>query len=659
MTTHSAPAASSSIDVISLSPPTNDRTKVLIVDDNTVAAELLGEILEAEGYQAFLAENGLEALEKVASKKPSVVLLDVMMPGIDGFEVCRRIKNDPATLFLPVILVTALGAVEHRVKGAEAGADDFISKPPDEQELLSRVKSLARIHGLHRALEASSQEVRLLLEKRTLQLDEATRELQKLLEEKARFTTRLVPIPLPGARPPDPTLPGAESEGVAEVDLETLRSFKRRLMSSLSATLEGRTDLSRTPEIVSLLGQRLAAIYEASGLQLPSEARQRLFREVVDDIVGYGPIEPLLADPTVTEVMVNAPHLVYSEQDGRLQKTNVQFDDDEHVLRVIDRIIRPLGRRVDRKSPTVDARLPDGSRVNAIIAPCALDGPVITIRKFPEDRLRVDDLIRFGTISEAMAAFLEACVRSKISIVVSGGTGTGKTTLLNVLSAYIPEDERIVTLEDSAELQLQQEHVVRLEAKPADLDGLGEVTIRHLVRNALRMRPDRIVVGECRGGEALDMLQAMNTGHAGSLTTIHANTPRDTIARLETLVLMSGMELPLKAIRAQIASAIELIVQLARLQDGSRKVIGITEVQGMEGDIVVLSDIFVFRDEGMEGGKVMGELAAKGIRPKFTEKLKLAGYDLPPEIFTPPAQLRELAERRRTSGRSRARRSGR
>jgi len=634
VTTHSAPAALSSSDVSSISPPTDDRTKVLIVDDNTVAAKFLGEILEAEGYHACLAENGRQALEKVASEKPSVVLLDVMMPDIDGFEVCRRIKNDPATLFLPVILVTALGEVEHRVKGAKAGADDFITKPPELQELLSRVKSLARIHSLHSALEASNQEVRVLLGKRTQQLDAATRELQTLLEERVRFTPGLIPRPRPERPLPDQTLPGAESQGVGEVDLETLRSFKRRLMSSLSATLEGRTDLSRTPEIVSLLGQRLAAIFEASGLQLPNEARQRLFREVVDDIVGYGPIEVLLADPAVTEVMVNAPHLVYCEKSGVLHKTNIQFDDEEHVLRVINRIVRPLGRRVDAKSPTVDARLPDGSRVNAIIAPCALDGPILTIRKFPEDRLQVDDLIRFGTISEDVAVFLEACVQSKI------------------------EGERVVTLEESAELQLQQEHVVRLEGKPPDLDGIGGVTIRELVRNALRMRPDRIIVGECRGGEALDMLQAMNTGHAGSLTTIHANSPRDTIARLETLVLTAGVELPLKAIRAQIASAIELIIQLARLRDGSRRVIRITEVQGMEGDLVVLSDIFSFREKGMEGGKVIGALAPIGVRPKFDEKLKSAGYDIEPEIYTPSSRRKELAEFRRLSGRSRIRGAG-
>ncbi|MGQ9600864.1 MAG: CpaF family protein [Anaerolineae bacterium] len=418
-------------------------------------------------------------------------------------------------------------------------------------------------------------------------------------------------------------------------------------MSRISDTLEGRTDLSRTPEMVSLLSQRLAAIYEASGLSLPDELRAQLFREIVDDILGYGPIEPLLADPTVTEVMVNGPQMVYVEQKGRLFKTNIQFDDDDHVLRVIDRIIRPLGRRVDRKSPMVDARLPDGSRVNAIIPPCALDGPTITIRKFSKNKLTVQDLINLESLTPEMAQFLEACVRSRVNIIVSGGTGSGKTTLLNVLSSFIPEDERIVTIEDSAELQLHQEHVVRLEAKPADVDGTGEVTIRQLVKNALRMRPDRIVVGEVRSGEALDMLQAMNTGHDGSLTTIHANSPRDTIARLETLVLMAGMDLPLKVVRAQIASAIDLIIQQARLRDGSRKVIGIAEVQGMEGDVVVLSDIFVFKEKGMDNGRVLGELVPTGIRPKFTEKLEVHGYTLPANIFLTPGQQEQLGSSRR------------
>jgi pilus assembly protein CpaF len=631
--------------------PSPNQVKVLVVDDMVINAQLLAEILADEGYHTAIAAGGQEALDKVASEKPDIVLLDVMMPDINGFEVCRRIKSNPATLFLPVILVTALQDVEHRVKGAEAGADDFITKPPDEQELLSRIRSLARVTSLQAALEASNQKLREVLEERTQQLELATKELRKVLEEKAHFRPDLTPVSpdvlsSPGAAPPSPPL-SEEKEQQSKADQKALRDFKRELLGRLSDTLEGRTDLSRTPEMVSLLSQRLAAIYEASGLRLAEEARQQLFHEIVNDIVGFGPIEPLLADPTITEVMINGPDLVYVEHNGRLTKTKIRFDDDDHVLRVIDRIIRPLGRRVDRKVPMVDARLPDGSRVNAIINPCALDGPTVTIRKFGEDKLTVDDLIRFGSLTPEMAQFLEACVRSRVNIVVSGGTGSGKTTLLNVLSSFIPREERIVTIEDSAELQLHQEHVVRLESKPPDVDGTGAVPIRQLVKNSLRMRPDRIVVGEVRSGEALDMLQAMNTGHDGSLTTIHANSPRDTIARLETLVLMAGMDLPLKVVRAQIASAVELIVQQARLRDGSRKVIGITEVQGMEGDVVVLSDIFLFQEKGMEDERVVGDLAPTGIRPKFTEKLEVHGFDLPADVFMRPRQEKANNHRRR------------
>jgi pilus assembly protein CpaF len=634
--------------------PARAQIRVLVVDDEPVNAQVLAEILEDEGYQTIVATGGQEALDKVATEQPSIVLLDVMMPNMDGFEVCRRIKSSHKTFFVPVVLLTALGAVEYRVKGAEAGADDFITKPPDLQELLTRVDSLARVRSLYEALEASNEKLKTALAERTQQLDEATEELRTLLAEKADFRLALTPVTDQGLwesvdELSSPTAPDVadHSNDKPDQDREALLGFKRRLMSRLSDTVEGRTDLSHTPEMVSLLGDRLAAVYKASGLQLGASTREKLFREVIDDILGYGPIEPLLADPSITEVMVNGPNLVYAEHNGRLRKTKVRFDDDDHVMRVIDRIIRPLGRRVDRKLPMVDARLPDGSRVNAIIAPCALDGPTVTIRKFGKDQLTVGDLIGFGSITAEMAQFLEACVRSRVNIVVSGGTGSGKTTLLNVLSSFIPSEERIVTIEDSAELQLHQQHVVRMEAKPADVDGTGEVTIRQLVKNALRMRPDRVIVGEVRSGEALDMLQAMNTGHDGSLTTIHANSPRDTIARMETLVLMAGMELPLKVVRAQITSAVDLIVQQARLRDGSRKVTGISEVQGMEGDIAVLSDIFAFDEKGMQDGKVVGELVPVGVRPKFTEKLEVHGYDLPPEVFMRPSQMEQLSTARR------------
>jgi pilus assembly protein CpaF len=641
--------------------PSPQQTKVLVVDDLVANAELLAEILRDEGYQAIVAHSGRQALEKVASDKPDIVLLDVMMPDIDGFEVCRRIKSNRATLFLPVILVTALSAVEHRVKGAQVGADDFITKPPDERELFTRIRSLSRVQALHRALEASNRQLRDVVQERTQQLEQATEELRKLLAEKAHFSPGLVPdspVGRPGQAPDALSSPGWTAGGQivsppaggteggggqpTGIDRQAMRDFKRSLFEKLSDSLEGRADLGRTPEIVAMLSERLASIYDASGLRLPNAARQQLFSEILDDILGYGPIEPLLADASITEVMVCGPSLVYVERKGHLSKTPIEFDDDEHVLRVIDRIIRPLARRIDRKSPMVDARLPDGSRVNAIIAPCALDGPAVTIRKFSKERLTVQNLVEFGSLTQEMATFLEACVRSRVNIVVSGGTGSGKTTLLNVLSSFIPAEERIITIEDSAELRLNQEHVVRLEAKPADIDGSGEVPIRQLVKNSLRMRPDRIVVGEVRSGEALDMLQAMNTGHDGSLTTIHANSPRDTIARLETLVLMAGMDLPLKVVRAQIASAVDLIVQQARLRDGSRKVIGITEVQGMEGDMVVLSDIFLFKEKGMQDERVTGELMPTGIRPKFTEKLEVHGFKLPAETFMTRAQLEQM-----------------
>ncbi|MHB1006842.1 MAG: CpaF family protein [Chloroflexota bacterium] len=365
----------------------------------------------------------------------------------------------------------------------------------------------------------------------------------------------------------------------------------------------------------------------------PVETEQ-LWEAVHDELIGFGPIEPLLRDERVTEVMVNGPDLVYAEVKGRLRETDVRFADAGHVMRIIWRILKPLGRRVERKWPMVDARLPDGSRVNAIIPPCALNGPTLTIRKFSKKPLTVSDLVRFGSLTSEMAEFLRVCVLARMNVVVAGGTGSGKTTLLNVLSSFIPDDERIVTIEDSAELQLRQRHVVTLEARPPDPDGTGKVAIRDLVVNSLRMRPERIVVGECRSGEALDMLQAMNTGHDGSLTTLHANTPRDAISRLETMCMMSGMNLPMSAIRGQIAAAIDLIVLQSRMRDGSRKVTSVTEVQGMEGEIVVLQDVFVFKEAGIDAqGKVIGEIKPTGLRPKFMEKLEAKGISLPAEVF--------------------------
>jgi len=424
-------------------------------------------------------------------------------------------------------------------------------------------------------------------------------------------------------------LPNRSSPGLTAADMV---KFKNYLIENLSRALEGQEiPADKQREYVT---RGIDEVYERSQLKLPDVIRQQLTRDVLDEVLGYGPIQPLLDDPEVSEVMVNNAKSVYVEKKGQLTKTPIVFENDQHVLRVIDKIILPLGRRVDADNPAVDARLPDGSRVNAIIPPVAMDGPSITIRKFPKDRLGIQQLIEYGSLTGNMATFLRACVLARLNIIISGGTGSGKTTLLNALSGYIPENERIVTIEDSAELQLQQDHVLRLETKSASIDGHGGMTVRDLVRNSLRMRPDRIVVGECRGGEALDMLQAMNTGHDGSLTTVHANAPRDALSRLETLVMMAGMELPLKVIRQQIASAVDLIVQQSRLKDGTRKVTAITEVAGMEGDTVVLTDVFKFEQTGVaEGGKIIGNLKPTGIRPHFSPRLEAAGLKLGPEVF--------------------------
>lgn len=368
---------------------------------------------------------------------------------------------------------------------------------------------------------------------------------------------------------------------------------------------------------------------------VPLGDRERLVDELISEIMGLGPIEPFLQDSSVSEVMVNGPDSIYIERSGHLIKTETRFRNAEHLMHIIDRIVSAVGRRVDESSPMVDARLLDGSRVNVIIPPLSLIGPCLTIRKFSRDVLTVDKMIEFGSFDERMAQFLEACVRGRLNIVVSGGTGSGKTTLLNVLSSYVPESERIVTLEDSAELQLHQDNLVTLETRPANIEGEGEISMRDLVRNALRMRPDRIIVGEVRTGEALDMLQAMNTGHDGSMTTAHANSARDLLSRLETMVLMSGMELPLRAIRSQIASAVDIVVQIARMRDGSRKIINISEVTGMEGDIITMQDLFRFEQQGTDSdGRLRGEFVSEGLRPMCSEKLELNGIHLPMDLFS-------------------------
>src|SRR5512138_3481552 len=409
--------------------------------------------------------------------------------------------------------------------------------------------------------------------------------------------------------------------------------LKTRVQNKLLAELDPSTDVTRTEEVRRTIQELFEQILTEENIVLSRPERARLFEQIAAEILGFGPLQPLLEDETITEIMVNGAKNIYIERKGKIHRVPVTFENNDHVLRIIDRIVAPLGRRIDEASPYVDARLPDGSRVNAIIPPLSLVGPVLTIRKFSRNPITVEQLIQFGSVTQEAMQFLKACVEARLNVVISGGTGSGKTTFLNILSGFIPGDERILTIENAAELQLRQEHVVTLESRPPNIEGRGEITIRDLVINALRMRPERIIVGECRVGETLDMLQAMNTGHDWSMTTAHANSPRDAIARVETMCLMAGMDLPVRAIREQVASAVDLICQQERMRDGTRKVVNVTEVQGMEGDVIVLSDIFVFEQQGMENGKIVGRLRPTGIRPKFYERIEAAGIILPPNIF--------------------------
>jgi len=432
-------------------------------------------------------------------------------------------------------------------------------------------------------------------------------------------------VPVMAAPPPQTQAQVAGRE-------ELMRNVRLRLQAEVIGAFDTLLDVKAT-DIRAKIEAIVDRTIDLHGFAVTRDERLRLIDEMANDVTGFGPLEPLLKDETITEVMVNGPSHIYIERNGKIQKVDSVFLNDEHVLRVIDRIITPMGRRIDEMSPRVDARLPDGSRVNAIVEPLSLVGPVITVRKFSAKPYTVDDLIRFGTSTPEMFEFLRACIEARLNLFVSGGTGSGKTTTLNVLSSFIPNDERIVTIEDAAELQLRQEHVVTLESRPPNIEGKGAIPIRELVRNSLRMRPDRIIVGECRAGEALDMLQAMNTGHDGSMSTGHANSPRDMLSRLETMVLMAGVDLPVRAIREQIASAVDLIVQQSRLKDGTRKIVNITEVQGMEGDVIVMQDVFVFEQTAVVEGKIQGRLKPTGIRPKFVEKFEVMGIHLPPGLF--------------------------
>lgn len=409
--------------------------------------------------------------------------------------------------------------------------------------------------------------------------------------------------------------------------------LKTRVQNKLLAEIDPSMDVSRTEEVRRTIQNLFEQILSEENIVLSRPERARLFEQIAAEILGLGPLQSLLEDDTITEIMVNGPKNIYIERKGKLHRVPVTFESNEHVMRIIDRIVAPLGRRIDESSPYVDARLQDGSRVNAVIPPISLVGPVLTIRKFSKNPISVEQMVQFGSITNEAVQFLKACVEARLNIIISGGTGSGKTTLLNVLSSFIPSDERILTIENAAELQLRQEHVVTLESRPPNIEGRGEITIRDLVINALRMRPERIIVGECRGGETLDMLQAMNTGHDGSMTTAHANTPRDALSRIETMCLMAGMDLPIRAIREQMASAVDLVCQQERMRDGTRKVTTIAEVSGMEGDVITMTDIFVFEQSGTENGRIVGRLRPTGLRPKFMDKIEAAGIHLPPSIF--------------------------
>ncbi len=603
------------------SPPSEDRLLHLrnqLLDKVLAALPPKADELSETTLRNLIEEAVMDALRELSvTVRPEErrFLVEEFLAEVKGLGPLERLLNDPMVTRITVnsptdVWVERMGSLQRC---------DWVFQ--NEAHLMQIIERIATLLGTR--------------------VDQRVPLLDKPLPEGGRVRIKVPPLV------PIPTLTiekGPENPFLAlfQQQLERQR-WQQGAVERLRQTLQERLmqEVERDPSLLQQRERLVRLLEEAfetevanHNLVLSRRERAQLQISLINDILGYGPLQPLLDDPEVTEIMVNGPYQVYAERRGRIEATGIRFRDEQHLMRVIEKILLPLGKRVDERVPMVDARLPDGSRVNVVIPPISLNGPCVTIRKFARDPFTINDLVALGTLTPEAAQFLQAAVQAKLNILISGGTSSGKTTLLNVLSAFIPNDERIITIEDTAELQLRQEHVVRMEARPPNIEGIGEVTIRDLVRNALRMRPDRIIVGECRGGEALDMLQAMNTGHEGSMTTIHANNPREALSRLETMVLMAGMDLPVRAIREQIAGALDLIVHMARLRDGSRKVIQISEITGMEGDVVTMQDLFVFEHEGFdEMGRIRGRLRPTGLRPKCYERFLERGIRLPLTVF--------------------------
>ncbi len=559
--------------------------------------------------------NAVQGLGLTIRPEERRFLVEEFLNDVKGFGPLERLLDDPLVTRITVnspseIWVERMGAMQRY---------DWAFR--DENHLTRIINRIAQVLGAR--------------------IDQRVPLLDKPLPDGGRVRAKVPPLS------PTPTLsidkgPENPFAYLLQQRMERQR-WQQDAIDQLRQSLQERLmqDIERDPSLlherdrlIRLLESAFDSEVATRNLVLSRTERMQLQLSLINEILGYGPLQPLLEDPEISEIMVNGPYQVYVERHGKVELIGVRFRDEQHLMRIIEKILLPLGKRVDERVPMVDARLPDGSRVNVVIPPVSLNGPCVTIRKFSRDPLTMSDIISFGTLTPEAAQFLQAAVQAKLNSLITGGTGAGKTTLLNILAAFIPNDERIITIEDTAELQLRQDHVVRLEARPPNIEGIGEVTIRDLVRNALRMRPDRIIVGECRGGEALDMLQAMNTGHEGSMTTIHANNPREALSRLETMVLMAGMDLPVRAIREQIAGAIDIIVHMARLRDGTRKIMQISEITGMEGDVITMQDLFVFEHEGFdEMGRIRGRLRPTGLRPKCYERFSERGIRLPITIF--------------------------